>query len=52
MDSIQSRLRARLDSIEAAVRAVLDPAQRRMLDSLRDSGALLPNGVRMRRPAR
>lgn len=50
MDSIQERLRSHLDSIEASVRAVLDPRQRRMLDSLRDAGALLPGNVRMRRP--
>jgi hypothetical protein len=48
MDSIQERLRIRLDSIEASVRAVLEPGQLRMLDSLLDVGGLLPPGVKMR----
>jgi hypothetical protein len=50
MDSVQLRLRAHFDSIEQAIRAVLDADQLRRLDSLRAVGGLAEPGVRMRRP--
>jgi len=50
MDSVQLRLRAHFDSIEQAIRAVLDADQRRRLDSLRAAGGMMPPGVQLRRP--